>query len=294
MVIPEKTDLHIHTTVSDGTDRPQEIVGLVSGAGIGLFSVTDHDSVKASVIIRGLLKKGDPAFLTGAEFSCRDDGGKYHILGYGYDPDAEAMRAFAGKAHGMRMRKVERRLNALEAEFGVSFPREEVDRLLKMDNPGKPHIGNLMVKYGYSESKDSAIKDRLNRLHIKSEYLRPDETIEAIRESGGIPVLAHPAYGSGDQLILGDELEERVEHLISFGLEGLEACYSGLPEKLRRSTIALADRHGLFVTAGSDYHGSNKLVVLGDTGLDEEPEVPEGFRRFLEAVRDKIMTGTDE
>ena len=157
MLIPEKTDLHIHTTVSDGTDRPQEIVGLVSGAGIGLFSVTDHDSVKASVIIRGLLKKGDPAFLTGAEFSCRDDGGKYHILGYGYDPDAEAMRAFAGKAHGMRMRKVEKRLNALEAEFGISFPREEVDRLLKMDNPGKPHIGNLMVKYGFANSQEEVL-----------------------------------------------------------------------------------------------------------------------------------------
>jgi len=64
-------------------------------------------------------------------------------------------------------------------------------------------------------------------------------------------VLAHPAYGSGDQLILGDELEERVEHLINFGLEGLEACYSGFPEKLRRSTIALADRHSLYVTAGA-------------------------------------------
>ena len=77
----EKIDLHMHTTVSDGTDPPEQIVARVREAGIGLFSVTDHDAVKAGQVIPPLLGKGDPAFVTGAEFSCRDEEGKYHILG---------------------------------------------------------------------------------------------------------------------------------------------------------------------------------------------------------------------
>ena len=75
----------MHSTVSDGTDRPEEILKLVKEAGIELFSITDHDAVKACTSIREKWKKGDPAFITGAEFSCKDDQGKYHILGYGYD-----------------------------------------------------------------------------------------------------------------------------------------------------------------------------------------------------------------
>ncbi|MBO6039968.1 MAG: PHP domain-containing protein, partial [Oscillospiraceae bacterium] len=87
-----KIDLHMHSTVSDGTDAPEEILARVREAGITLFAVTDHDAVKAGRIIPPLLTEGDPAFLTGAEFSCRDEEGKYHILGYGYDPDAEPVR----------------------------------------------------------------------------------------------------------------------------------------------------------------------------------------------------------
>ena len=82
MHYPEKIDLHMHTTVSDGTDTPEEILANVKEAGIELFSVTDHDAVKAGPMIRDLLKEGDPLFLTGAEFSCKDEEGKYHILGY--------------------------------------------------------------------------------------------------------------------------------------------------------------------------------------------------------------------
>lgn len=265
-----RIDLHMHTTVSDGTDSPEGILDKVRSAGLALFSVTDHDAVKGCRIIQALLTPDDPAFLTGVEFSCKDEEGKYHILGYGFDPEAEPICRVVEKGHNFRMNKVRLRLDFLKERFGFDFPREEIRALLARDNPGKPHIGNLMMKYGYARSMDEAIKDYMDQMHFRNEYVRPEEAICGILASGGVPVLAHPCYGSGDELILGAALESRVRRLMDFGLRGLEAYYSGFSSKLRAQVLSLAERFSLCVTAGSDYHGTNKLIALGDTGLDRE------------------------
>ncbi len=276
-----RIDLHLHTTVSDGTDTPAELLAAVIAAGLSVFSVTDHDAVKAAQTLRGLLPAGGPRFISGVEFSCRDERGKYHILGYGFDPEDAAVLAVVGHGHALRMEKAAARLEQLRTEFGISFPAEETARLLALDNPGKPHIGNLMVKYGYAATKEQAIGEYLNRIHIKIGHIRPEEAISGILASGGIPVLAHPFYGSGDELILGEEMEDRLRRLTAHGLRGIEAFYSGFTEKLRGEALALAERYDLFVTAGSDYHGTNKLVGLGETGLAAGEEYPPGLRRFL-------------
>lgn len=280
-----KIDLHMHSTVSDGTDTPEALLAHVRAAGIELFSVTDHDAILCGTDIPKLLKAGDPCFVSGVEFSCRDEEGKYHILGYGCDPEADAIRRTVEYGHALRMRKVTARLDFLRTEFGFDFPQKEIAKLLAQDNPGKPHIGNLMVQYGYAASKESAIRDYIDQAKIKSEYLRPEDAIRSILESGGVPVLAHPFYGSGDQLILGEEMDARIRRLMGFGLRGLEAFYSGFTEKLRNQALSLAERYGLYITAGSDYHGKNKLVALGDTGLDGADDCPDGLRRFLQAVK---------
>lgn len=274
-------DLHTHTSVSDGSDTPEQLLANVIAAGIAVFSVTDHDAVKACGIIRGLLHDGSPAFIPGVEFSCRDENGKYHILGYGFDPDAAPILKIVSYGHGLRMKKTLARLEYLKNEYGFSFPDDEISRLLSLDNPGKPHLGNLMVKYGYAENRVSAISDYLDRLVIPDAYVRPEEAIGGILAAGGVPVLAHPFYGSGDELIFGPEMEKRLGRLKEYGLAGIEAYYSGFPAKLRGEAISLADRFDLLITAGSDYHGTNKLVRLGDTGLDAEGEKLPRFRRFL-------------
>ena len=284
-----RIDLHMHTTVSDGTDSPEEILVNVKNAGIELFSVTDHDAVKSSGIIPALLKKNDPHFICGAEFSCKDDEGKYHILGYGYDPDSGAIRDLVEYGHSLRMKKVNARLDFIKTEFGFGFPDEEISRLLAQDNPGKPHIANLMVKYGYADSRETAIRQYIDKLRFRSEYLSPERSISGVLEGGGIPVLAHPSYGNGDQLILGEEMEQRIRRLMDFGLMGLEGFYSGFTGKLSREILGYAERYGLYVTAGSDYHGRNKLVELGDTGLEPGAVYPHGLTRFLSDV--KIYTG---
>ena len=279
-----KIDLHMHTTVSDGSDSPEEIISYVKEAGIDLFSVTDHDAVKGCKIIKDILNDDDPVFISGAEFSCKDEKGKYHILGYNYDPDAESITKLVDLGHGYRINKVKKRLEYIKEEFGFHFPDEEIKKLFSLDNPGKPHIGNLMVKYGYAETKEKAIKEFIDRIRFKSEYVRPEEAIEGILKAGGIPVLAHPSYGSGDQIIVGEEMDERLRYLMEFGLKGVEAYYSGFSGKLTQQMLDFAEKYDLYVTAGSDYHGRNKLVVLGDNGLDKASDGPEGLKRFLEAV----------
>ena len=280
----QKTDLHMHSTISDGTNTPEELLALVRDAGIPLFAVTDHDAIKAYGIIREIRTAEDPYLISGVEFSCRDELGHYHILGYGYDPDSTPVQNVVKHGHQLRMKKVKGRLEFIQDKFGFTFPEEEIQHLLALDNPGKPHIGNLMVKYGYAETKEEAIKDFINQAHFRNAFIPPEEAIQGILQSGGIPVLAHPPFGSGEQLILGDELEDRIRRLIDFGVQGVEAFYSGFTPKLQADMLALAEKYNLYITAGSDYHGKNKLVRLGITGLQKADAIPHGMRRFLEAV----------
>ena len=289
MELPEKIDLHMHTTASDGTDSPAQLLEKIRAKGIGVFAVTDHDAVRTCVEMAPLLEEGDPLFINGVELSCRDEGGKYHILGLGYDLHKAPLVDLVGLTHQIRMQKVHARLHFLREEFGFVFPQKELDQLLALNNPGKPHIGNLMVAHGYAPDKETAINDYINKAKIRgAEYIRPEEAIKAILGSGGVPVLAHPAYGDGSQLIVGEELEERVKRLVDFGLQGMECYYSGFTPRLQEMALKLAHKMDLLVSAGSDYHGSNKMIELGDNNLDRVSEADPGVRKLLEICLDKM------
>jgi predicted metal-dependent phosphoesterase TrpH len=198
--------------------------------------------------------------------------------------NSPAIRDVVDLGHSYRLKKLRIRLDYLKREFGFAFPPEAEKSLFAQSNPGKPHIGNLMVRFGFAKSKDQAIREYLNRLHIREDYVRPEEAIRGILGAGGIPVLAHPLFGSGDELILGDEMDARLRRLMGFGLQGVEGFYSGFTAKLRAQVLALAAKYGLYVTAGSDYHGKNKLVRLGDTGFPAEGPYPKGWERFVQDV----------
>jgi len=281
---PGKIDLHMHSTVSDGTDTPEEILSNVKKAGIDLFALTDHDDIKGCRIIQSIRKNDDPKFICGVEFSCKDELGQYHILGYHYHPDAQPIIDVVKLGHSYRLKKVKERLDFLKRQFNIEFPENELKELFRMDNPGKPHIGNLMVKYGYAPTKETAIKEFINQIHFEQDYVRPEEAIRGIKESSGIPVLAHPSYGSGDQIIVGEEMDQRLQRLIGFGLEGVECYYSGFTKKLENEMLNFANQYDLYITAGSDYHGGNKLIPLGDNHQPLWDEAPDGLKRFLEKI----------
>jgi predicted metal-dependent phosphoesterase TrpH len=279
-----RIDLHMHSTVSDGTDTPSELLERIREADIEVFALTDHDAIKGCTMVRNLLKPCDPMFINGVEFSCRDEEGKYHILGYNYDPDNASILDVVELGHRYREKKLMERLEYIRKRFGFSFSEADVRNLQALDNPGKPHIGNLMVRYGYAPSKDVAIRKYLNQARFPNEYVRPEQAIQGILKSGGIPVLAHPAYGSGDELITGDQMERRLDRLTGFGLQGVEAFYSTFTPELEREMLSFAEKYNLYVTAGSDYHGKNKPIALGETKLGKVESMPDGMKRFLSAI----------
>ena len=274
----------MHSTISDGTDTPEEVLGKVKAAGIDLFSVTDHDAIKACVSIKEILRADCPLFISGVEFSCRDSLGKYHILGYGYDSSAEAICSLVEEGHSSRMKKLGMRLDALREIFGIEFSDKDAAELYANNNPGKPHIAKLLVKYGFAETVNQAFADFLNKAKIPNIYVSPERAISAILESGGIPVLAHPSFGSGDELIMDGDMDERLQRLIGFGIKGVEAYYSGFSPVMQKEILGFAEKYNLYVTAGSDYHGENKLVMLGDNNLDDVDQAPAGLHRFLEDI----------
>ena len=279
----ETIDLHMHTTVSDGTDSPAEILDRVIDAGIDLFSITDHDDIKGAVEVSTMpaVQNGEILFIKGVEFSCKDEDGKYHILGYQYDETCPAILDVIQEAHELRIRKVGQRIEFLKEEFGFTFRDEDIEKLYHLNNPGKPHIAKLMIQYGYANDITQAMKDYLNKKKFRSGNIRPEQAVRAVLDAGGIPVLAHPSYGDGSQVIVGDMMDQRLKKLIGFGLQGVECYYSGFTEKLINEMLGFADQYDLYVTAGSDYHGETKLVRLKETNLDS---VSDGSPRLIKFI----------
>ena len=284
-----RIDLHMHSSFSDGTDTPEELLRKVREAGIDIFSLTDHDEIGAGKAILSARGPGDPQLIAGAEFSCRDEYGKYHILGYRYDPNAESVTRLVKRAHGLRIIKAFRRVEWLERTYGFKFPPEDIADLLSHRNPGKPHIADMMTAHGYAPDRSAAITQYISRCPVQIEYVTPNEAISAILQGGGIPVLAHGLFGNGDQKdhpLTRGEMEERVIRLKDAGLQGLECFYSGFTAEQTELMLELKNRYGLFATAGSDYHGTNKAIAPGDIGTSgtaDRARVYEELKPFLKA-----------
>ncbi len=278
-----RVDLHVHSKASDGTCKPEEIADEVKEKGLLFFALTDHDTYEGGMELLSKRPEEAGRFVLGIELSCKDELGKYHILGYRFDPNNVAMMQIVEEAHDTRIFKVLNRIRILREQFGFTFTTDEIDELMANPNPGKPHIANLMLKHHYAKERGEAI-GLINRCRVKSRHLTPERAIGAITEAGGIAVLAHSYFGDGAQNLTLEEVKERVKRFEPIGLQGLECFYSRYTEEQRLQLLAFAQERGLYVTAGSDYHGSNKKVVLGDTGLMPDDTVPEGLTRFLEAV----------
>ena len=293
-----RIDLHMHSTVSDGTDTPLQLLEKARRAGLSFFALTDHDAISGNrEILACLTESTAPRFLAGVEFSCRDEKGKYHILGYGFDPDHPAINEVVDHGHELRITLMHERVSYLKDHFSIAFPDEEITGLFALANPGKPHLADLLIRHGYAATRKEAFSNYLNRIPDKNRYLRPETAIAAILRSGGIPVLAHPFYGTTTEWITSSELESRVSSLKALGLRGLEAFHSDLDAENTKEVLALADKFDLLVTCGSDYHGDNKTVKIGGISKEETPYTsafakgdPEGLPARRQSFLDAIST----
>ena len=267
-----KIDLHLHTTASDGSDTPSELVTLAKEAGLIFISVTDHDTLAGCI---EAVKKSDDDFkvVTGIEFSCHYYGDvdfDCHILGYGFDPESSAILDAIAHGRRMRLEKLELRLKYLDANFGIKFNEDELTWLHSLNSAARPHLAQLIVKRGMADSIADAIDKYLKGNHFPDDRIDAVEAIRAIISSGGIPVYAHSLGGEREKRLTPEELVPRIDALVASGLRGLECYYSRYSKDDERLLSGIADERGLLKSAGSDYHGKNKTVELGRLSSDDE------------------------
>lgn len=258
-----RIDLHIHSAASDGTDSPAALLEKIKAAGIGIFALTDHDTISGALEMQKLIS-GDLVFVKGIEFSCITAAGKCHILGYNYDETAPAFRAILEEGKAKRQRKLERRIEFLKENFGIELSPEELAKLRGLNSVGNPHIARLVVARGYAADISEAIQKYLKP--CKTEQSRVDgvAAIQAILAAGGTPVWAHPLGGTGEKLLTEEKYAEQLALLKAAGLMGLECYYSRYSAEQVRFLLARAEKNGLYISGGSDYHGLNKAVQLGE------------------------------
>ena len=267
-----KIDLHLHTTASDGSDTPSELLALAKEVGLTVISVTDHDTL-AGCIEAIKIPQNDVKIITGIEFSCHHYGEcdfDCHILGYGFDIDSPDLLSAIAHGREMRLFKLESRLKYLESCIGIKFNEEELSWLHSLNSVAKPHLAELIVKRGLADGIADAIQKYLKGDAFPDDRIDAVEAIKAIRVAGGIPVYAHPIGGEMEKRLTQEEVEPRIDALVSAGLMGLECYYSRYSSADEELLASLAEKYGLLTSAGSDYHGKNKTVVITTLATDTE------------------------
>ena len=270
-------DLHIHTTASDGSDSPDILAEKIAAAGLRLFSVTDHDTIDGALSMVSLVPEG-VRYIPGVEFSCWDPAGKCHILGYGCDPKNPAFRDALEEGQRLRLEKMRLRVQRLQQNFGVVLTDAEAQWLWSRKSPGKPHLGEILLKRGMADNIDEAIQTYLKNVPGR-DRIDAKTAVEAILCSGGVPVWAHPLGGEGEKRLTPEKFETLLRTLMDYGIRGLECRYSRYTAEEAEFLERKARAHGLLITGGSDYHGTNKRGIdLGGLGSNWDADPEELFR----------------
>ena len=256
-------DLHVHTTASDGSYEPEEVVRLAAEAGLQTIAITDHDNANGLARAAAAGQAYDLEVIPGIELSADYKGIEVHILGYYIDPNAESLCDLLEIA--LRNREVRNRtiVEKLRHE-GIDVSMEELRQRHPGTVLGRPHIGLLMIEKGYVESVKQSFKEYMGKgakCFVPKINMPMKRAISRILEAGGVPVLAHPF-----QYELNDpQLRELIELVKGMGCQGMECIYARYDAAQRQYLLDLAEEYGLIATAGSDYHGTPKPdILLGD------------------------------
>lgn len=256
-------DMHIHSTFSDGSDTPEELAQLALKNGIIATSLTDHDTIEGcNTFVEKCTEYGIES-MTGVEVSAISDN-TLHILGYFPKNIGNKLYDFLAQVQKQRESRTYKMLTLLQKQ-GLIITEEDVYKEASSNNISRAHMAKALVSLNYATS----IKDAFDRFlgpgckaYVSKEIYKPDEVIEVIRNTGGVPVLAHPYTTK-----LGrDELDKFVRMLTGNGLLGIEAFYPEYGVSEISYLLSLAEKYNLIVTGGSDYHGRNKTGISIGTG----------------------------
>jgi len=273
-------DLHAHTTASDGTLSPRELVSAAARRGVRVLAVTDHDSTDGLRDAFDEAAKHPPlTIVPGLEINCDAPGAagaEVHVLGYYVDHEAGWFQDFLREQRVERVARVHR-IAARLAELGMPIDPAEVFAIVKEGSAGRPHVAQVMVQRGYVRSVREAFDRYLHAngpANVPRKRLTPVEAVRIIRRAHGVPVFAHPGLADRDALI---------PELVEAGLMGIEAIYAEHSAAQTAHYKDLCRAHGLVATGGSDYHGERS----GRTNLLGHPPVPMSVWEELKAAAEK-------
>lgn len=277
-----RLDLHLHSSASDGSHTPADLVRMCLDRGLRYIGLTDHDTTG------GIQEALDAAWGTpltvipGVEISTETEGpNEVHILGYHIDYQSEPLQERLTRLRESRYERAHKVLDLL-AQNGCPVSWQRVSSLAGTGSIGRPHIAQAMVEARYVESVEMAFQRYLRRgapAYVPRAKLLPAEAIQLVLEAGGVPVLAHPS-----------RIMEQVPALVQAGLKGIEAYYFGYPEPEIEHILGIAEKHGLIATGGTDFHG---------VGITNAPEpgavyVPDSAVEALQACERHIPVYTDQ
>ncbi len=264
-------DLHLHTTASDGVLSPSGIVHYAKGKGLKAIAITDHDTIDGNEEAMDEGKKVGLEVIPGVEISARFDLGSMHILGFFIDIRNRALRERLSLLQETRAKRNPQMVQRLR-ELGVEISYDEVRDASGGGQVGRPHFAQVLLQKGYVHTVQEAFDRYLGKgalAYVDKFRFDPKEAMGLIREARGIPVLAHPFTL---HIPSPHTLEALLAELIQLGLMGIEVYYPEHTGNQISLYKALAEKHGLLITGGSDYHGieTDKADIgmrQGDTRL---------------------------
>ena len=273
-----KFDLHLHTTASDGTDAPGELVALAAKKGFQVIAVTDHDTMSGIPEALDAGRRLGVRVISGVEISA-GGGTEVHVLGYAIR-DPEKLTNVLGHMRAERSQRMQKMVTKLNA-MGVPIQIRRVTNLTQ-ESVGRSHLARILVEDGVVRD----VREAFNRYlapgrpaYVERKKLSVREAVELIRSAGGIPVIAHPGQNHGDTFWM----KERFAELKTAGLMGIEAYHMAHSQQQAMAFARMARDLGLLVTGGSDYHGTIKSVAIGD-GMQYWKTKEADFDQFLEAI----------
>jgi 3',5'-nucleoside bisphosphate phosphatase len=254
-----RIDLHTHSSVSDGTDTPSELVGKARAVGLDVVGLTDHDTFDGldEAVAQG--QRLGIQVVRGMELSCSRRGSSVHVLAYGADSASPGLAAEMGRVRDGRLGRLAGVLAKL-AELGVPVSEAEVmAQVGASPSVGRPHIADALIKAGHVRDRQEAFDRFLadgGPAHVHRYTIEVDRGIDLVHEAGGLAVIAHP-WGRGREHVLPPSVLEALVR--DHGLDGVEVDHQDHDFDTRRQLRTLADSLGLLATGSSDYHGTGKL-----------------------------------
>jgi len=255
-----QADLHIHSTASDGRLTPAEVIKEAAERGLKFIALTDHDTVEGIAPAKAAAKSfPNLKLIPGVEISTDIPDGEVHVLGYFIDYTSRELGTKLDQFRNSRLNRAKGMVAKLD-KLGIHLDWQRVEQIAGSSVMGRPHIAQAMLEKGYIDTFKQAFTDYIGRdgpAYVEREKVTPAEAVALITEARGLAVLAHP-FTTGDPEAMTAELK-------SAGLTGLETYYDGYSDEEIEQLAAIAQKHNLITTGGSDFHGidSSETVIGG-------------------------------